>query len=63
MGQAGEFIYVVKSDQTIEQRPVKIGIEFDGDTEIKSGLSEGETVVTDGQLRLMPGVKVSIKSK
>jgi len=62
-GQNGEFIYVVKPNQTVEQQPVKIGIEFDGNTEIKSGLSGGETVVTDGQLRLAPGVKVSVKNK
>jgi len=62
-GQNGEFVYVVKSDRTVEQRPVKIGIEFDGDTEIKSGLNGDETVVTDGQLRLAPGVKVNVKTK
>jgi len=60
-GPNGEFIYVVKPDQTVEARPVTIGIEYDGETEIKKGISAGETVVTDGQLRLAPGVKVNIK--
>jgi multidrug efflux system membrane fusion protein len=41
---------------------VKTGIPFGGDTVIGSGLSAGETVVTDGQLRLTPGIKVTIKS-
>jgi multidrug efflux system membrane fusion protein len=61
-GQNGDFIYVVKPDQTVEQRPVTIGITFQGRTVVQSGLKAGETVVTDGQLRLEPGVKVSIKS-
>lgn len=61
-GQNGEYIYVVKPDQTVEERPVKIGISYSGETVIESGLQAGETVVTDGQLRLVPGVKVSVKS-
>ena len=61
-GQNGEFIYVVKSDQTVEERPVKIGITYQGKTVVQMGLKAGETVVTDGQLRLAPGVKVNIKS-
>ena len=61
-GQNGQFIYVVKSDQTVEQRPVAIGITYDGGTVIESGLKAGETVVTDGQLRLSPGATVSVKS-
>ena len=61
-GQAGNFIYVVKPDQTVEQRPVTIGITSQGGTVVPSGLKAGEMVVTDGQLRLAPGVKVSIKT-
>ena len=61
-GQNGQFVYVVKSDQTAEERPVTIGITFDGDTVIASGLKAGETVVTDGQLRLAPGAAVSVKN-
>jgi multidrug efflux system membrane fusion protein len=61
-GQNGQFVYVVKPDQTAEQRPVTIGITYQGQTVVQSGLPAGETVVTDGQLRLAPGVKVSIKS-
>ena len=59
-GQNGEFIYVVKPDQTVEERLVTIGI-YDGQTVIEKGLRAGETVVTDGQLRLSPGVVVNIK--
>jgi len=61
-GQDGEFIYVVKPDQTVEERPVTIGIAYGDVTEIKTGLRAGETVVTDGQLRLAPGVAVNVKS-
>jgi multidrug efflux system membrane fusion protein len=61
-GQNGQFVYVVKPDQTAEERPVTIGITYQGETVVQSGLQAGETVVTDGQLRLEPGVKVSIKS-
>jgi len=61
-GQNGQFIYLVKPDQTVEERPVKTGIIFDGETVVESGLQAGETVVTDGQLRLAPGVRVSVKN-
>ena len=69
-GQNGQFVYVVKPDQTAgekpdqiaEERPVTIGITYQGETVVQSGLKAGETVVTDGQLRLEPGVKVSIKT-
>jgi len=62
VGQNNQFIYVVKADQTVEMRPVKTGIPFGGDTVVETGLGAGETVVTDGQLRLAPGMKVTIKS-
>jgi multidrug efflux system membrane fusion protein len=61
-GQNGQFVYVVKPDQTAEERPVTVGITYQGETVVQSGLKAGETVVTDGQLRLEPGTKVSIKS-
>jgi multidrug efflux system membrane fusion protein len=61
-GQNGPFVYVVKPDQTAEERPVTIGITYQGETVVQSGLQAGETVVTDGQLRLAPGTKVNIKS-
>ena len=61
-GQNGQFIYVVKPDQTVEERPMKIGINFNGETVVEKGLQADETVVTDGQLRLAPGVKVMVKS-
>jgi multidrug efflux system membrane fusion protein len=61
-GQNGLFIYVLKPDQTVEERPVKTGITYDGETVVEKGLQAGETVVIDGQLRLAPGVMVNAKS-
>lgn len=67
-GQNGQFIYVVKTDPTnaasqfVEERPVTTGITYDSETVVEKGLQAGETVVTDGQLRLSPNAKVNIKS-
>jgi multidrug efflux system membrane fusion protein len=60
-GQSGFYVYVVKSDMTTELRPILPGTEVSGLTVIQSGLKQGETVVTDGQLRLFPGAKVEVK--
>jgi multidrug efflux system membrane fusion protein len=57
-GQQGQFVYVVKPDQTVEFRPVAAGITVDGKTVIEKGVAPGETVVTDGQLRLFPGARI-----
>lgn len=59
-GQQGSFVYVVKADNTVESRPVTPGRLIADGTVIQSGLSPGERVVTDGQLRLQPGSKVEI---
>ncbi|HZT22501.1 MAG TPA: efflux RND transporter periplasmic adaptor subunit [Verrucomicrobiae bacterium] len=63
-GQNGEYLYVVQSrgnDETVEERPVTTGVTYGRYTVIEQGLKPGETVVTDGQLRLYAGAKVSIK--
>ncbi len=59
-GQNGEYIYVVKPDKTVEEQPVTIGITYQSETVVQSGLKAGETVVTDGQSRLVPGARVKI---
>ena len=61
-GQKGDYVLVVKSDQTAEMRPVTSGPRLDGKAIIESGLEPGETVVTDGHLRVVPGAKVAIKT-
>lgn len=57
-GQQGTFVYVVKSDGTAEMRPVIAGRTFEKRIVIDQGLNPGETVVTDGHLRLVPGAKI-----
>ncbi len=58
-GQDGSFIYVVKDDRSVENRPVTTGVRNGTELAITKGLAEGETVVTEGQLRIAPGLKVS----
>ena len=62
-GQNGQFVYIVKADQTVEQRPVTISFTYQNEAVVKTGIEVGEKVVTDGQLRLTPGVKVDDKSE
>jgi multidrug efflux system membrane fusion protein len=59
-GQGGSFVYVVKPDMTVEDRTVKLGESLDNLTIIADGLSAGEQVVTDGQLRLAPGSEIAL---
>src|SRR5262245_31627191 len=60
-GPQGPYVFVIKPDQTAELRSVVIARVADSETLLTSGAAEGETVVTDGQLRLVPGAHVSIK--
>lgn len=57
-GQNGQFVYVVKADQTVESRPVTTGTRVDQDLVVNKGLVAGEVIVLEGQLRLAPGMKV-----
>lgn len=59
--QQGQYVFVVKDDNTVEERPVKVARMDESNAVIASGLSAGETVVTDGQLRLVSGSKVELK--
>ncbi|PWT81916.1 MAG: efflux RND transporter periplasmic adaptor subunit [Acidobacteria bacterium] len=63
IGQDHTFVYVVKPDATVEVRNVKAGGPTGELTVIEDGLRPGEQVVTDGQLRLVPGAKVQAKSR
>lgn len=60
-GQQGFYVIVVDKDNTAKIQPVKTGLTSDGLTVIESGLSSGETVVTDGHIRLKPGAKMEIR--
>ncbi len=57
-GPDGPFTYVVKSDSTVEARPLEIGDDSAGMTVVKKGLVLSERVVTTNQYRLSPGVHV-----
>jgi multidrug efflux system membrane fusion protein len=60
-GQKGQYVYVVKGGKSVEMRSVSIYKTIDQDAIIDKGLHAGETVVTDGQLRLTPKSKVEVK--
>jgi membrane fusion protein, multidrug efflux system len=61
-GQKGDYIYVVKNDSTVDYRDVITGSSTDSFTVVEKGVSTGETVVTDGQLKLAPGSKITVKT-
>lgn len=60
-GQQGPFVFVVKPDLKVEARKVEPGRRLERETIVTKGLNAGERIVTDGQLRLVPGAKVEIK--
>jgi multidrug efflux system membrane fusion protein len=57
-GARGQFVYVVKPDQTVESRNVTVGATVGRKAIVETGVAPGETVVTDGQLRLYPGARI-----
>jgi multidrug efflux system membrane fusion protein len=57
--QQGQYVYVVKQDHTVEMRNVTVDRQQGDQAVIARGLSGGEEVVTDGQLRLTPGARVT----
>jgi membrane fusion protein, multidrug efflux system len=61
-GQDGQFTFVVKPDMTAEMRPVSTGIQVGQEVAVQKGLQPGEVVVTEGQLRIVPGVQVKIQN-
>jgi multidrug efflux system membrane fusion protein len=62
-GQDRQFVFVVKPDMTAEMRTVTVGMRVDQEVVIESGLQPGEKVVTEGQLRLIEGSRVSIQDQ
>ena len=61
-GQEGQFVFVVKRDMTVDARPIVAGARVEKEQVIEQGLKPGETVVTEGQLRLVPGVRVKAQN-
>jgi len=60
--QNGAQVFVVKPDRSVELRTVKVARTLDDSAIIADGVRAGETVVTDGQLRLVPGAKVEART-
>ena len=60
-GQQGTYVFVVKPDQTVDLRTVIVARTKDSDSVIREGLKPGETVVLDGQIRLVPGSRITVK--
>ncbi len=56
--QDGPYIFTVKEDNTVEMRPVKLGVEEKGQIVVEEGLEDVFKVVTEGHLRLFPGAKI-----
>jgi multidrug efflux system membrane fusion protein len=61
-GQEGLYVFAVKDDQTVEMRPVTVARTRGAETVLASGVQPGETVVTDGHLRLVPGSRIAVKA-
>jgi membrane fusion protein, multidrug efflux system len=61
-GPSGEFIYIIRPDLIAEVRAIKVGISEDGSTVIENGISEGDTVVVDGQYLLKSNARVQLKN-
>jgi len=61
-GPTGQYVFVLKADQTVEMRPIKIARTEGDDTIVAGGLKVGDQVVTVGQLRLAPGMRVDTSS-
>jgi len=60
-GQKGSYVFVVKSDQTVEQRTVQTHAGDGNDVVVDDGVKADETVVTDGQLNLTNGARIQVK--
>jgi multidrug efflux system membrane fusion protein len=58
--QNGQYVYVIGADRTAQMRPVTIARQQGNEMVVAKGLSAGEEVVTDGQLRLTPGARVTV---
>jgi multidrug efflux system membrane fusion protein len=61
-GQQGPYVFVVRADHTVENRSIVPGRTLDDETIVENGVAAGDQVVTEGQIRLVPGAKVDIKS-
>lgn len=58
-GPDGAYVFVVKPDHTVAQRPVAVDRTVGAETVLARGVTPGEQVVVDGQSRLLPGTRVA----
>ncbi len=61
-GQQGPYVFIVKPDKSVENRIVDLGPSDKEVVVIHKGVEAGETVVTDGQVRIVPGSRVEWKA-
>jgi membrane fusion protein, multidrug efflux system len=61
-GQQGSYVFVVKNDKTVDMRTVQVERVTNSEAVIRDGVTPGETIVTDGQLLLVPGSRISVKN-
>ena len=62
-GPKGQYVFVVGAQQTVDTRNIEVDRVDGTDTVVRKGLAGGETVVIDGQSRLLPGSKISVKEE
>ena len=60
-GQQGPYVFIVKPDQTVESRLETPGARRGAETIVEKGVKSGERIVTDGQLRLVPGARIEAR--
>jgi multidrug efflux system membrane fusion protein len=61
--QSRKFVLIVNNDNIVEYREIKVGESMKGTRIITSGLNEGDMVITDGIIRIRPGMPVSPQIK
>jgi multidrug efflux system membrane fusion protein len=61
--QNGQYVYVVRSNKSVEMRPVAVAQQVEQVAIVDRGIAAGEMVVTDGQMNLTPKSKVNIKAQ
>ena len=59
-GSGERFVYVLNEDGTVSYQKIELGRRMGSEYEVLSGLSDGATIVTGGQIRLKDGIKVSV---
>ncbi|MCX8036879.1 MAG: efflux RND transporter periplasmic adaptor subunit [Candidatus Sumerlaeia bacterium] len=62
-GQIGQYVFVVGEDSRVSSRTVTVSRVFENQAIIENGLAAGETVVTDGHLRLTQGSRVRVRNE